>query len=123
MAQGAAVLAVLLSFGPEISIQRALDLYQTIRKERAEKIKHSASATRQALHLPDGPEQQERDKRMWAEHVRWSTAQGHALATNKMDGKTSKDLWVTPEWQRYMFGVDIMAEAVAAANKEIGREE
>jgi salicylate hydroxylase len=47
--------------------------------------------TRQALHLPDGPEQAERDKLFAA------------------DGKCP-DLWVDEDWQDFMWGVDVMKE-------------
>ncbi|SMY28061.1 unnamed protein product [Zymoseptoria tritici ST99CH_1A5] len=45
-------------------IPLALAVFQSVRKARAEAVQGSAAATRKALHLPDGPEQQERDRKI-----------------------------------------------------------
>jgi salicylate hydroxylase len=44
------------------NVKVALAVYELVRKDRAEKIQTSTVATREALHLPDGPEQQARDE-------------------------------------------------------------
>lgn len=43
------------------NIPLALGVFQSVRKARAEAVQGSAATTRKALHLPDGPEQRERD--------------------------------------------------------------
>ena len=42
------------------SVPTALTVYESVRKERAERIQKSAAVTRKALHLPDGEEQRKR---------------------------------------------------------------
>jgi salicylate hydroxylase len=69
VAQGAAqavedgaVLGVCLSMiDSKDQINTALKVYELVRKERAETVQASATQTRQALHLHDGKEQQDRD--------------------------------------------------------------
>ncbi|KAH8766468.1 salicylate hydroxylase [Hyaloscypha sp. PMI_1271] len=78
-------------------IESALNVFQAVRKERAEKIQSSASATRQVLHLPDGEEQRVRDQRM----------RGAGKPKNP-------DLWADEQWQQYMWGVDVMREVLEA---------
>lgn len=97
VAQGAAqaiedvgVLAVCLSMTSDVAL--ALKVYEAVRKTRAEKIQDSAMVTAKALHLPDGPEQEERDRRI-----------------TEAGGK-SPDLWADREFQDFMWGVDIMRE-------------
>lgn len=67
------------------SVPTALAVYESVRKERAERIQNSAAVTRKALHLPDGEEQRKRD-----EAIRGS-------------GK-NPDLWADPSWQEFMWG-------------------
>lgn len=98
VAQGAAqaiedagVLTVSLSLADDIPT--ALGVYEAVRKHRGESIQDSAATTRTALHLPDGPEQQQRDKAI---------------------GGTgpNPDLWADHEWQDFMWGVDVMRETI-----------
>lgn len=96
VAQGAAqsvedagVLAAVLSLiSKKEDINSALQVYERVRKERAESIQKSAATTRVALHLPDGKEQRERDEKM-------------RMANDK--GNKNPDLWGDDEWQRYDF--------------------
>ncbi|KAG9639121.1 FAD/NAD(P)-binding domain-containing protein, partial [Aureobasidium melanogenum] len=67
MAQGAAqaiedagVLQVVLNKS-STDIGLAIKIYEQVRKARGEAVQASASEVRTALHLPDGPEQRERD--------------------------------------------------------------
>jgi salicylate hydroxylase len=90
VAQGAAqaiedagVLTVALSLADDV--QTAIEVYQAVRKERAEKIQQSAATTRRALHLPDGKEQRKRDEAI------------------KGPGK-NPDLWADHDWQDFMWG-------------------
>lgn len=46
------------------NIPLALEVYQSVRKARAEAVQGSANTTRRSLHLPDGPEQKERDRKI-----------------------------------------------------------
>lgn len=60
--EDAATLAVLLSsLESAADIPQALRLYQIARKSRAEAIQGMSQTNRNTLHMPDGPEQQERD--------------------------------------------------------------
>lgn len=123
VAQGAAqgiedagALAFVLSkITSRAQIEGALQVFQSVRKERAEKIQASAAETRRVLHLPDGKEQQERDQTMGA--ARQGTEKqdeekdGQVNVLNEIATKRNPDLWADEQWQDYVWGVDIMAEA------------
>ena len=70
MAQGAAqsiedgaALASLLNAMPD-DVPDALRRYETVRKPRATRLQQMSAANRTRFHLPDGPEQQQRDELM-----------------------------------------------------------
>ncbi|KAJ3493051.1 hypothetical protein NLG97_g4983 [Lecanicillium saksenae] len=92
--EDAAVLSTALTCTSDI--QLALRMYESVRKARAEKIALSASATANALHLPDGPEQRKRDETM----------------KNPRKAASNPDKWNNEQWQQYMWGVDVMAETL-----------
>ena len=104
VAQGAAqaiedagTLAVCLSMSADVPL--TLKVYETVRKNRAETIQSSATATQRALHLPDGPEQEERDS--WMKGLNKKTKGG------------TKDMWADKNFQNFMWGVDVMNETRA----------
>jgi hypothetical protein len=70
---------------------------QTLRKGRAETVQSSASDTRTALHMPDGPEQEARDR---------------GFRAKPEEGITNPDKWSDPSWQRYAWGTDVMQDAL-----------
>ena len=70
---------------------------QNLRKDRAELIQSSASETRNALHMPDGPEQEARDRR---------------LNAKPGDKTTNPDKWSDPSWQQYAWGTDVTRDAL-----------
>ena len=72
-------------------------MVQSLRKDRAEAIQTSASDTRHALHMPDGPEQEARDRRFGAKL-------GEAI--------TNPDKWSDPSWQQYAWGTDVRQDAL-----------
>ena len=76
------------------NVRLAMEVYQEVRKDRAEKIQNSTLDTRKALHLPDGPEQRSRDEKI--------------KAANK--GGKNPDKWADRSWQEFMYGVDVMRE-------------
>lgn len=55
---------------PKASLPALLELYQHVRKKRAETTVRTANGNRDLYHMEDGPEQEERD-RMFAEHDWW----------------------------------------------------
>lgn len=89
--EDAAVLTISLSLAEDVPT--ALGVYEAVRKSRAEAIQNSAATTRQALHLPDGPEQEKRDE---------------AIAGTG----PNPDLWADRDWQDFMWGVDVMKDTV-----------
>jgi salicylate hydroxylase len=97
--EDAAVIATALNCTS--NIQLALRVYETVRKERAEKIAASASDTSRSLHLPDGPEQEKRDRTI--------LNSGRKEAPRVLD---TADKWRDQQWQDYMWGVDVMRETV-----------
>ena len=97
--EDAAVIATALNCTSSVPI--ALRVYETVRKERAEKIAASASETSRSLHLPDGPEQEKRDIMI--------TAAGCKEEPGVVD---TADKWRDQQWQNYMWGVDVMRETV-----------
>lgn len=97
MEDGAVLQAVLSQITTKSGIPTALKVYELVRKERGEKIQNSASTTRTSLHLPDGPEQQQRD-----EQIR-KAARGEG---------ENPDKWADTDWQRFMWGTDVMRDVV-----------
>jgi salicylate hydroxylase len=71
-------------------IDTALEIYESVRKERGEKIQNSASETRNSLHLPDGEEQRKRDEAI--------------MASSTGQGGHNPDLWADSECQDFMWG-------------------
>ena len=96
--EDAAVLTITLSLADDVPT--ALRVYEKIRKARGEAIQASAASTRQALHLPDGAEQKKRDE-----------AIGGA--------GPNPDLWADTDWQDFMWGVDVMKDALTNWNQYI----
>jgi len=70
---------------------------QEIRKSRSEIIVASATTTRQALHLPDGPEQQMRDD---------------AIGKASRGEGVNPDLWGDKSLQSWIWGPDIQQQTV-----------
>jgi len=75
----------------------AIAVYEQVRKARGEAVQSSASTVRKALHLPDGPEQQERDDKIR------QASQGHG---------NNPDLWADKETQEWLWGTDIMKDTL-----------
>ncbi|EPS36478.1 hypothetical protein H072_9988 [Dactylellina haptotyla CBS 200.50] len=103
--EDAAVLTVALGLmdSPE-KIKDALKAYEVIRKERGEAIQASARETQRILHLPDGKEQEERDRR-----IRESTEAARREGNGE---KRNPDLWADQQWQEFMWGVDVMKDTM-----------
>ena len=89
--EDAAVFAECFSLTDDIPF--ALSMYETSRKERAERIQQSASDVSNVIHLPDGPQQEARDARYMAK------SQSH-----------QSDKYVDADWQDFMYGVDVVQE-------------
>lgn len=103
MAQGAAqaiedagVLQIVLNKS-STDVTLAIQVYEQVRKARGEAVQASASEVRRALHLPDGPQQRERDEKI--------REAGKGRGTNP-------DLWADKETQRWLWGTDIMNETL-----------
>lgn len=79
------------------SIPLALGVYESVRKARAEAVQGSAATTRKALHLPDGPEQRERDRKI--------------QEAGKGEGE-NPDLWADKSFQEFMWGTDVMRDTI-----------
>ncbi|CAE7206023.1 hypothetical protein PTNB73_07274 [Pyrenophora teres f. teres] len=97
--EDAAVIATALNCTSNVHL--ALRVYEAVRKERAEKIAASASDTSRSLHLPDGPEQQKRDRTIQS-----------AGRKDKAAESDIADKWRDQQWQDFMWGIDVMHETV-----------
>jgi salicylate hydroxylase len=81
-----AVLSVCLAMiDSKEQINTALKVYELVRKERAETVQVSAIQTRQALHLHDGKEQEDRDE----------------IIRNAAKGGPNPDLWSDKSFQKW----------------------
>ena len=76
----------------------AIELYEQLRKSRSERIVRETFHQRDAFHLPDGPEQQERDKL-------FSSQLGREV-TVKFPSR-----WTCPVTQPWLYGYDAYHEA------------
>lgn len=104
LAQGAAqaiedgaVLSAVLSRLPDTtsgSIEKALKVYQEVRKDRAYELVELAAASGRALHLSDGAAREERDKQF--------------AALKEKKGGSVPDKWADPEVQKKIYGDDVM---------------
>jgi salicylate hydroxylase len=81
MAQGAAqaiedgaTLAACLAGVEEAGIAEAIQAYETIRRPRASRIQAMSKENKRRFHLPDGPDQEERDAQMSGGSTDWSFA-------------------------------------------------
>jgi salicylate hydroxylase len=79
MAQGAAqaiedgaTLAASLSKAGGRDVSKALRLYESLRLPRASRIQSASKENKTRFHLPDGPQQQERDAQMLRGSTDWS---------------------------------------------------
>ncbi|RYP63449.1 hypothetical protein DL769_006947 [Monosporascus sp. CRB-8-3] len=93
--EDAAVLAA--AFTCTSDVQLALGVYERVRKDRAEKIAASAAATREVLHLHDGPGQIKRDE---------------AIRNASRKSGDHPDKWGNQKWQDYMWGIDVVKDTI-----------
>ncbi len=73
-----------------------LVIYEALRKSRTTRIVKAASLGRHVLHLPDGPQQEERDRRLLED-------------AEPSDG-LPRHPWADPAMQEYLFGYDALEE-------------
>jgi salicylate hydroxylase len=92
--EDAAVIGVVLSRIPDTSaesINKALRVYELVRKDRAERLVEMAAASGRALHLGDGAAKEERDRQ---------------FAALKEKGGAVPDKWADADVQRLIYGFD-----------------
>ena len=97
--EDAAVLGVVLSRIPDTSpesINKALRVYESVRKERAETLVELAAASGRDLHLGEGAAKEERDK---------------MFAASKKGGGPVPDKWADADVQKKIYGHDCMRVA------------
>jgi len=98
--EDAAGLGVVLSKCPDTTpeaVNKALKVYESVRKERAETLVALAAASGRALHLGAGAAKEERDRQF--EKMRSATDSGKGAAV--------PDKWADAEVQKMIYGVDI----------------
>ena len=103
--EDAAVLGTVLARLPDSSpssIERALKVYEDVRKDRAETLVAMAAASGRAMHLGEGKEKEERDR------------QFAAIKANGGKGSVP-DKWADADVQRMIYGFDCqrLAETMA----------
>ena len=99
--EDAAVLGVVLSRLPDNSansINRALKIYEKVRKERAETLVELAAASGRSLHLGSGDAKAERDAKFAA--LKATGGKGHV-----------PDRWADADVQKMTYGFDCIQEA------------
>lgn len=104
--EDAAVLGICLAQLPDTSsedINKALRVYEQIRKERAETLVELAAASGRAMHLGEGEAKKQRDE------------QFKALKEGK--GGPVPDRWADAEVQKMVYGVDVMQLAQSEFEK------
>ena len=102
--EDAAVLGVVLAKIPDASsknINKALRIYEQVRKARAETLVGIAAASGKEMHLGAGAAKEERDKAFAA--LRASGGKGHV-----------PDRWADAEVQKMIYGFDCLSEAERA---------
>lgn len=102
--EDAAVLGVVLAGIKDVSpanINRALKVYESVRKERAETLVALAAASGKEMHLGDGAAKEERDRAFAA--LRASGGKGHV-----------PDRWADAEVQKMIYGFDCFQAAKVA---------
>lgn len=92
------VLALLPDASPE-SINKALRVYESVRKERAEILVELAAASGRAMHLGEGKAKEERDKAF-------------------KEGKAVPDKWADAQVQETIYGFDCMKIAQEVFDEE-----
>ncbi|KAI0486771.1 putative salicylate hydroxylase [Xylaria cf. heliscus] len=90
--------ALAMAFTCTDRVELALELYQTVRKDRSEWIQASAGNTGHSLHLPDGEEQRRRD--------------GSIRAASQGASIVNPDQWSDRQSREFMWNVDVMAETI-----------
>jgi salicylate hydroxylase len=104
--EDAAVIGVVLSRLPDASpssINKALRVYEHVRKGRAEKLVAMAAANGKAMQLDSGAAQEQRDRE---------------FAALKAGEGAVPDKWADPEVQRMILGFDCVKTAEEAFEKE-----
>lgn len=100
----AEVLALLPSYSPE-DINKALKVYEEVRKERAEILVEMAAQSGRTLHLGEGKAKEERDRLF--EELKKAGKQGAKVP----------DKWADAEVQKMIYGFDCMEVAKEMAGK------
>lgn len=104
--EDAAVLGEVLTLCPSSKaedINKALQVYEKVRKERAETLVEMAAASGRDLHLGAGAAKEERDKKFAA----------LAASSGQAKGGTSPDKWADADVQKMIYGHDCMGVAAA----------
>lgn len=103
--EDAAVLGVVLSAMPDsgaASIARAFELYESVRKGRAEALVEMAAATGRTMHLPSGAAQKARDEQL----------------RRARKGGANPEKWADGDVQRLIYGFDCVQVAREACQLE-----
>ncbi|KAI0012734.1 FAD binding domain-containing protein [Xylariaceae sp. FL0662B] len=96
MEDGAVLGRLLGSISQAADIPRVLGVYEQLRKERVEEVAKQALKQRWDFHLPDGPQQEARDK---------------IMAREQPSVSEYPSRWTCPKVQPWLFGYDAMASA------------
>lgn len=106
MEDAASLGTILSSLSSKEEVPLALKAYEKAQKARAEYIQQSCLTTRTALHLPDGAEQEARDRKF------------QLLS----EGGDNDDKWGDPTVQQFIWGWDAEAKGVEAWRGESSLE-
>ena len=106
MEDGAVLGGLLSNCRSPSDLKSTLELFQTLRKKRGEAIVRETFAQRESFHMPNGPEQEERD-RFFLEQ----------LSQKELKGPFPSR-WTCPVVQPWLYGYDAYREVESALEKK-----
>lgn len=107
---GAALAECLSRVQSRDEISRYLGVFESVRKSRCERIQEGSRINGETWHMPDGPQQEARDKALGKDHTQEKPTRTNGEASHP-------NLWSDKGFQPWLFGHDVFAETVAALDR------
>lgn len=107
---GAALAECLSRVQSRDEISRYLGVFESVRKSRCERIQEGSRINGETWHMPDGPQQEARDKALGKDHTQEEPTRTNGEAPHP-------NLWSDKGFQPWLFGHDVFAETAAALDR------